>query len=251
MPKKSAQPIEEKKEEQVEVTSKEETKPDKKSKTKATKEQPEVQQEEVKPEKKTKGKATKEEQPEEKPTKKSKEVSTPPPTKAVDCPSAPIKMNDKQDIEKAYESTKEEWAKAIMEEHKLNQEKERIDGVKKNLLKILDDLQKKCQNSDQSNMIEKLAAGSVKNPVKKEIINHIKVDTDSSDDSDSDSDSSDEPVSILPKKSQPKGKSAGKTLKLSKPSSDSDDDDEEFNDAHKEEQEDVRKNKICAYMVSK
>lgn len=32
---------------------------------------------------------------------------------------------------------------------------------------------------------------------------------------------------------------------------DSDDDDEEFNDAHKEEQEDVRKNKICAYMVSK
>jgi hypothetical protein len=84
MPKKSAQPIEEKKEEQVEVTSKEETKPEKKSKAKATKEQPPVEQpEEVKPEKKSKGKAIVEEQ-EEKPTKKGKDISTPPPSTKTD-----------------------------------------------------------------------------------------------------------------------------------------------------------------------
>ena len=182
--------------------------------------------EEVKVETKPKGKSKKEEVvtvqvPVQEPV-------TPPPSEAKVIPLAPVKDKKHADIEKEYDATKEEWAKIVIEEQRLSQEQEKLENVKKGLLKRLDELQKKLKNETDFSL-DKLSSG-VNSKVKKDVINHNPVSDSDSSSSSSDSDSDSEmekKLSLTPKKPVV---SKAKTLKLSKPKSESESDDDEDSD---------------------
>ena len=188
-----------------------------KKNTKQTEESHDVVEEtkpEVKSEVKPKGKSKKEEVVPEEPV-------TPPPQETKVIPMAPFKDKKNADIEKEYESTKEEWAKIVIEEQRMTQEQEKLENVKKGLLKRLDELQKKLKNETDFSL-DKFS--TVVNMIKKDVINYNPVSDSSSSDSDDSDSESEKKLSLTPKKLVT---SKAKTLKLSKPKSESESDDED------------------------